>query len=559
MTTAQPSNTSEWQLYRVLQRANLLQYYETFVAQGGDDVQQLCEAGEEEFLEIMALVGMASKPLHVRRLQKSLQEWVANPTAFQGPSNSASPSSVSSLLNTPVRDPPTQVRSLPNTQTDDKGVMWLSQAGKNESPENVVPLQNDHKLSPSPTPNPVLTETQISMIAQSAARLVPHLPHFEMKRLSLKKEINREIHALLEQPKDGPDRLEAMRKYGCIYGRYDSKRKNDRPMSLHEISVNEAAAQLCYHIPNLLTRREDLFPLAREVVKNSGYQYSKGHSRATDFNPTNPSKKLKLDVPGFGDASPYMKAAKLEMERASREERLSVINKELSTISTKQEEVLQQLESAKEGGDNETALDLQNQLEQITNKHLQLLTEQSDTLRKQSEARELSSQISNWLSTHTNQSAASGFKTDSFYSDYLSDMEKDDSNIPSGSSSPTQQPRDPSLSTIKSLLSSINPENCSKDLKDFAQITQNSLFDEGLRIAQQFGLADFAEEIQQLKGDNSTDDLSTSKNSNDNSLNQSIDNDSAEKLSEDSKSSDTVKTKDLVLENVKEEVHVNGN
>lgn len=47
---------------------------------GGDDVQQLCEAGEEEFLEIMALVGMASKPLHVRRLQKALQEWVSNPS-----------------------------------------------------------------------------------------------------------------------------------------------------------------------------------------------------------------------------------------------------------------------------------------------------------------------------------------------------------------------------------------------------------------------------------------------------------------------------------------------
>lgn len=46
---------------------------------GGDDVQQLCDAGEEEFLEIMALVGMASKPLHVRRLQKALQEWVTNP------------------------------------------------------------------------------------------------------------------------------------------------------------------------------------------------------------------------------------------------------------------------------------------------------------------------------------------------------------------------------------------------------------------------------------------------------------------------------------------------
>ena len=47
---------------------------------GGDDVQQLCEAGEEEFLEIMALVGMASKPLHVRRLQKALQEWISSPS-----------------------------------------------------------------------------------------------------------------------------------------------------------------------------------------------------------------------------------------------------------------------------------------------------------------------------------------------------------------------------------------------------------------------------------------------------------------------------------------------
>ena len=115
--TSQPRNESELQLYRVLQRANLLSYYDTFIAQGGDDVHQvskalpcdlilqsqalyqaqlvrqalnllhcpvnifpqLCEAGEEEFLEIMALVGMASKPLHVRRLQKALQDWVQNP------------------------------------------------------------------------------------------------------------------------------------------------------------------------------------------------------------------------------------------------------------------------------------------------------------------------------------------------------------------------------------------------------------------------------------------------------------------------------------------------
>ena len=55
----------------------------TCVFTGGDDVQQLCDAGEEEFLEIMALVGMASKPLHVRRLQKALQEWVSNPGRYR--------------------------------------------------------------------------------------------------------------------------------------------------------------------------------------------------------------------------------------------------------------------------------------------------------------------------------------------------------------------------------------------------------------------------------------------------------------------------------------------
>jgi hypothetical protein len=54
-----------------------------FSLTGGDDVQQLCDAGEEEFLEIMALVGMASKPLHVRRLQKALQEWVSNPGKYR--------------------------------------------------------------------------------------------------------------------------------------------------------------------------------------------------------------------------------------------------------------------------------------------------------------------------------------------------------------------------------------------------------------------------------------------------------------------------------------------
>ena len=51
-------------------------------------------------------------------------------------------------------------------------------------------------------------------------------------------------------------------------------------MSLHEVSVNEAAAQLCHHMPSLLTRRDDLFPLARQVVKMAGIQ-NPGSSNGT--------------------------------------------------------------------------------------------------------------------------------------------------------------------------------------------------------------------------------------------------------------------------------------
>lgn len=72
-----PRNKSELELYHVLKQANLLDYYQTFIKLGGDDLEQLAEAekNEEEFLEIVQLVGMSSKPLHVRRFQKAVRRW----------------------------------------------------------------------------------------------------------------------------------------------------------------------------------------------------------------------------------------------------------------------------------------------------------------------------------------------------------------------------------------------------------------------------------------------------------------------------------------------------
>lgn len=72
-----------------------------------------------------------------------------------------------------------------------------------------------------------------------------------------------------------PRKMDEIRKYAAIYGRFDCKRKPEKPLTLHEVSVNEAAAQICRFVPALLTRRDELFPLARRVVRDSGYHYSK--------------------------------------------------------------------------------------------------------------------------------------------------------------------------------------------------------------------------------------------------------------------------------------------
>ncbi|XP_037077156.1 NGFI-A-binding protein homolog [Pollicipes pollicipes] len=242
-----PTNESELQLYRVLQHANLLSYYHIFISQGGDDVQQLCEAGEEEFLEIMALVGMASKPLHVRRLQKALQEWITSPT----------------------RDPLRKQDEPPSpTLSQDSGDSAWPRAASAEPSD-----------SPPPPP-PVLLDSQVERLAESAVRLAKTLPDFEPRAQNSKRKVCRELEQVMSMEADHPQRLEKFRKYAAIYGRFDCRRRAEKPLTLHEVSVNEAAAHICMQVPALLTRRDELFPLARQAVRHSGYQYSKGHSRS---------------------------------------------------------------------------------------------------------------------------------------------------------------------------------------------------------------------------------------------------------------------------------------
>lgn len=296
--TSNPRNEAELQLYRVMQRASLLSYFDTLLEMGGDDVQQLCDAGEEEFLEIMALVGMASKPLHVRRFQKALQEWLSNPLMFQTPFTSSSvssflprPLSVHNVSSSPMSCSPALGTVTPASSPSSTVLQQLGEISSCTSSMAVSPAHGSScSMSPGPSPSsplqsqnntqPTLDEGQVRRLKEAAFELVQTLPEMEPKYQSIKKKEGKELQAVLNMKDEDPQKMNQIRKFSAIYGRFDCKRRPDKPLTLHEVSVNEASAEICKYIPALLTDREKLFCLARQVVRDSGYPYSKGHSKS---------------------------------------------------------------------------------------------------------------------------------------------------------------------------------------------------------------------------------------------------------------------------------------
>ncbi|XP_017060247.1 NGFI-A-binding protein homolog isoform X2 [Drosophila ficusphila] len=331
ITTSRPGNEAEVQLYRVLQRASLLAYYDTLLEMGGDDVQQLYDAGEEEFLEIMALVGMASKPLHVRRLQKALHEWANNPGLFQGPllphlglcetppkpalvfnpdttpalprqkfpsfnpsgtafqPSAAPPAPLPTSGSVPPPAAPliTQIAcpAIPSVSSVPLPLVLPSTpltSSPHPAANSSLPASAAHQVSSSsPQLTPVLTEMQIQRITMCADKIGRQLPQREPRAQTTRKRTTRELEQVIAMGEQDPRRMDEIRKYSAIYGRFDCKRRPEKPLTLHEVCVNEAAAQLCRNPQTiwLLTRRDELFPLARQIVKDAGFGHSASIAR----------------------------------------------------------------------------------------------------------------------------------------------------------------------------------------------------------------------------------------------------------------------------------------
>lgn len=338
-----PRTLGELQLYRVLQRANLLAYYETFIQQGGDDVQQLCEAAEEEFLEIMALVGMATKPLHVRRLQKALRDWAANPALFSQPVSSI-PLGGIPLFKVDGTGTSRPGKSLSNGQPgspcdrEDRACLTPMHSGSPRSPcsqaspqppdshyrEKLSPM-DPHWLSPEPegnstsgadeeVPSPPLLSTcppgpstspsssasfapitlsawpggqldpdTTRAVVDSVERLLRTLPRSDLAEvktlLRMNKKMAKTVGHIFKMGSQDLNKEEEIRKYSLIYGRFDSKRREGKQLTHHELIINEAAAQFCIRDNALLLRRVELFSLARQVARKCAYTSTLKHAR----------------------------------------------------------------------------------------------------------------------------------------------------------------------------------------------------------------------------------------------------------------------------------------
>ncbi|KAK1876642.1 NGFI-A-binding protein 1 [Dissostichus eleginoides] len=378
MAAVLPRTLGELQLYRILQRANLLYYYEAFIQQGGDDVQQLCEAAEEEFLEIMALVGMASKPLHVRRLQKALRDWVTNPAIFNQPLSSLPVCSIP-VYKLPEGSPTLQDRAA-SVKMPKAVAAACSDPGKLDVARDKVsagsPLQggsearfwsghsndSEHSLSPSDLGSPssprdaleALDAAAVQSVLECVDRMAPGLPKADLaevkEQLKNNKKMAKMIGHIFELSDDEPRREEEIRKYSAIYGRFDSKRRDGKHLTLHELTVNEAAAQLCMRDMALLTRRDELFGLARQISREVTYKYTYRTSKSRCGDRDEPSPK-----------------------RIKTEENFFDIQEALQAIHMRQEMLREQLACAKSKGEETVGRNLQMQLERLLARQMEIL------------------------------------------------------------------------------------------------------------------------------------------------------------------------------------------
>jgi len=89
---------------------------------------------------------------------------------------------------------------------------------------------------------------------------------------------------ILRLAEDDPRKMDEIRRLSAIFGKIEQGKRSkssgltnnsiSKPVSVLELAMNESAAQLCKIVPALVTRRDELFTLSRQVIRDSGLPYA---------------------------------------------------------------------------------------------------------------------------------------------------------------------------------------------------------------------------------------------------------------------------------------------
>uniref|UniRef100_A0A8C1LA90 NGFI-A binding protein 2 (EGR1 binding protein 2) n=1 Tax=Cyprinus carpio TaxID=7962 RepID=A0A8C1LA90_CYPCA len=136
----------------------------------------------------------------------------------------------------------------------------------------------------SPWPGGQLDPETIKAVEESVDRLLRTMPQADQTEVKTLLRHNKKMaktvgHIFNLEPQD-KSKEEEIRKYSLIYGRFDSKRREGKQLTHHEMLINEAAAQFCIRDNALLLRRVELFSLARQVARECAYTSTFKHNRS---------------------------------------------------------------------------------------------------------------------------------------------------------------------------------------------------------------------------------------------------------------------------------------
>lgn len=344
----------------LLQKANLSQYVAPLLEVGADDVDQLRALSEQEFLNLLDMIGMGKKFFHVLRFRKAINRSAANNNLICQTSSNSS----------------THTVTVYATQLDDPNTTCTMEP-VNPSPQQTpscnmykIPL-DDPKPEPSGTSFTDLMSTTPSSSSSSRKSLV--VTSHQLQNLV---DDSVMVQKSLGPSPISPDvwdegRKEIFRKSSQLFC------SNVAPLTEQEELMNEASYQLCLWDPTLLVRQKDLYTLSRKLVQQFLPSTSIGISNTKHlaFDNNNIWSKIPPYSVNRGPDGKFRSCFEENYER--RELQMQEIELLLAENSSKEKTKQALLLQAKEKMDYSSALKIQEELSLLGKTQRELKSEMS--------------------------------------------------------------------------------------------------------------------------------------------------------------------------------------